>query len=34
MYTAYEEMVADQIRESEAFEWAEGAIGDIGDEER
>ena len=32
MYAAYEEMVADQIRESEALEWAEGTIGDLNDE--
>jgi len=34
MYAAYKEMAADQIRESEALEWAEGTIGDLGDEER
>ena len=34
MYAAYKEMAADQIRESEALEWAEGTIGDSGDEER
>ena len=34
MYAAYKEMAADQIRESEAFEWAEGTIGDLSDEER
>lgn len=34
MYSAYEEMAADQTRESEALEWAEGTIGDFGDEER
>ena len=34
MYAAYKEMAADQIRESEALEWAEGTIGDFGDEER
>lgn len=34
MYSAYKEMAADKIRESEAFEWAEGTIGDFGDEER
>ena len=33
MYSAYKEMAADQIRESEALEWAEGTIGDFGDEE-
>jgi len=32
MYAAYKEMAADQIRESEAIEWAEGTIGDINDE--
>ncbi|MBA3031336.1 MAG: addiction module antitoxin [Desulfobacteraceae bacterium] len=32
MYAAYKEMAADQIRESEATEWAEGTIGDINDE--
>jgi predicted CopG family antitoxin len=34
MYAAYKEMAADHYRESEALEWAEGAIGDISDEER
>jgi len=34
MYAAYKDMAADQIRESEALEWAEGTIGDINDEER
>ena len=34
MYSAYKEMAADRIRESEALEWAEGTIGDFGDEER
>ncbi|MBU1713962.1 MAG: ribbon-helix-helix domain-containing protein [Proteobacteria bacterium] len=33
MYSAYKEMASDQIRESEALEWAEGTIGDIKDEE-
>jgi hypothetical protein len=33
MYSAYKEMAADQIRDSEALEWAEGTIGDIKDEE-
>ena len=32
MYAAYKEMAADQVRESEAFEWAEGTFGDINDE--
>jgi predicted CopG family antitoxin len=34
MYSAYKEMAADQIRESEALEWAEGTVGDFGDAER
>jgi len=34
MYAAYKKMAADQIRESEALEWAEDTIGDLGDEER
>jgi predicted CopG family antitoxin len=34
MYSAYKEMATDQIRESEALEWAEGTIGDSGDEKR
>jgi len=34
MYAAYKEMAADQIRESEALEWAEGTIGDLNDEKR
>ena len=34
MYTAYREMAADKIRESEALEWAEGTVGDLSDEER
>ena len=34
MYAAYKKMAADQIRESEALEWAEGTIGDLGDEKR
>ena len=34
MYAAYKEMAADQIRESEAIEWAEGMIGDLNDEEK
>lgn len=34
MYAAYKEMAGDQIRESEALEWAEGTIGNLGDEER
>ena len=34
MYSAYKEMAADQVRESEALEWAEGTIGDVYDEKR
>jgi hypothetical protein len=34
MYAAYKKMADDQIRESEALEWAEGTIGDLSDEER
>ena len=34
MYTAYKEMASDQVRESEALEWAEGTFGDVNDEER
>jgi predicted CopG family antitoxin len=34
IYAAYEEMAADQVRESEALEWAEAAIGDVNDETR
>jgi hypothetical protein len=33
MYSAYKEMASDQIRESEALEWAEGTFGDMNDEE-
>ena len=34
MYAAYKEMAADQVRESEALEWAEGTFGEVIDEER
>jgi predicted CopG family antitoxin len=34
MYAAYKEMAADRVRESEAFEWAEGTFGDLNDEKR
>ena len=34
MYAAYKEMAADQVRESEALEWAEGTLGDVIDEKR
>ena len=33
MYAAYEEMAADEVRESEAFEWTEATFGDIEYEE-
>ena len=32
MYAAYEEMAADQIRESEALEWTEGTLEEPNDE--
>ena len=32
MHAAYKEMAADQVRESEALEWAEGTFGDVNDE--
>ena len=31
MYAAYKEMAADQVRESEALEWAEDTFGDVND---
>jgi hypothetical protein len=31
---AYEEMAGDEVRESDAEEWAEGLIGDIADDTR
>ena len=31
---AYEEMASDEVREAEAAEWAEGVIGDVGDDSR
>ena len=34
MYAAYKEMAADEVRESEALEWAEGTFGDVNNEER
>jgi predicted CopG family antitoxin len=34
IYAAYEEMAADEVRESEALEWAEATIGDVNDETR
>ena len=32
LYAAYEEMAADEVRESEALEWAEATFGDVNDE--
>ncbi len=32
--TAYRQMAADELRESEALEWAEATIGDVKDETR
>ena len=34
IYAAYKEMAADEVRESEALEWAEATFGDINYEER
>ena len=34
MYSAYKEMAADRVRESEALEWTEVTFGDLNDEER
>jgi hypothetical protein len=34
MYAAYKAMAAEQVRESEALEWAEGTFGELNDEER
>lgn len=31
---AYREMAADEVRETEALEWAEAMIGDVADETR
>jgi len=33
-YAAYKEMAADEVRESEALEWAEATFGDVNDEAR
>ncbi|MCD4715247.1 MAG: ribbon-helix-helix domain-containing protein [Desulfobacterales bacterium] len=33
IYAAYKEMAADEVRESEALEWAEATFGDINHEE-
>ena len=32
IYVAYKEMAADEVRESEALEWAEGTFGDVNGE--
>ncbi len=32
IYAAYKEMAADEVRESEALEWAEATFGDVNDE--
>jgi predicted CopG family antitoxin len=34
IYAAYKEMAADEVRESEALEWAEATFGDVNDEAR
>ena len=34
IYSAYKDMAADEVRESEALEWAEATFGDINYEER
>ena len=34
IYAAYKEMAADEVRESEALEWAETTFGDVNYEER
>ena len=31
---AYRDMAADERRETEALEWSEGTVGDVGDETR
>ena len=33
IYAAYKEMAADEVRESEAIEWAEATFGDVNYEE-
>jgi len=33
VYAAYKEMAADEVRESEALEWAEATFGDVNYEE-
>ncbi len=32
IYAAYKDMAADQVRETEALNWAEGTVGDFGEE--
>ena len=34
IYSAYKEMAADEVRESEALEWAEATFGDVNHEAR
>ena len=34
LYSAYKEMAADEVRESEALKWAEATFGDVNDEAR
>lgn len=34
IYAAYKEMAADEVRESEALEWAEATFGDVNNEAR
>ena len=34
IYTAYKEMSIDEVRESEAVEWAEATFGDVNNEAR
>ncbi|MFH1122403.1 MAG: addiction module antitoxin [Pseudomonadota bacterium] len=34
IYKSYKEMAADEVRESEALEWAEATFGDVNYEER
>jgi len=34
LYAAYNEMAADEIRESGALEWVEATFGDVNDEAR
>ncbi|MDY6990794.1 MAG: addiction module antitoxin [Thermodesulfobacteriota bacterium] len=34
LYSAYKEMAADEVRESEALQWTEATFGDVNDEAR